>query len=201
MMMFSRIQVTSLWIVILWTTLNLQADCFTIIRTAHLKKLSTTTSSSPISLFSFLKNSNDEDNENNNSFEGFNPFEKKKSMALNPLISSNTSISLRQLRMNELMNTLLQNVSIDDDNNGDDDENSNKSLLISILDKNSELLLEPLVDDNAMMDEDSIYEPGMSRDERFIRYDEVMEQRIQKATKLSVRKILSVMREYVYEQR
>ena len=176
---------------ILFMTINLQqAHSFHIIRTTT-RRIS---SSSIIRLSSFNPKDGQGSGDSSNEFAGFNPFEKKKTQTrLNPLISSNSNISLRQLRMKELMNTLLQNVSLENDND--------KEKLVSILEENSELLLEPLVEENAMVDEDSIYEPGMNQEERFDRYDEVMGQRIEKATNKSVRKILSVMREYVAEQR
>jgi len=137
-----------------------------------------------------------------NSWEGFNPFEKKKTATtLNPLITSNNQISLRQLRMKELMNTLLQKVSLDEIESNGDGENKNDAALYDILDQNSELLLEPLNDADAVMDRESIYDPGMSRDERFDRYDQVMEERIEKASNKSVRRILSTMKDYVSSKR
>ena len=131
-----------------------------------------------------------------NDFKDFNPFEKKNSNTINPLITSNNKISLRQLRMKEVMNTLLQKVSLDED-----EKTANEKILLFILNEHSELILEPLVDDNAVMDEDSIYDPGMTKDERFERYDTVMNQRIDKATNKSVRKILTLMKEFVSSYR
>ena len=37
----------------------------------------------------------------------------------------------------------------------------------------------------------------MTREERYVRYDDVMEQRIEKAVNKSVKRILEVMKEYV----
>ena len=100
--------------------------------------------------------------------------------------------------MKELMNTLLQNVSIygGDDHEKEEEEENNQKLL-SILNENSELILEPLIEDDALMDGDSIYDVGMSKEERFIRYNEVMEQRIEKAVNKSVKKILILMKDFV----
>ncbi len=133
-------------------------------------------------------NSNEANEDEVNPFEGFNPFEKKVVKNLNPLISSNNNISIRQLRMKELMNTLLDNVEIESDN----DEN-----LIAILDNHANLLLEPLIDDDAVIEKDSIYDVGMNKEERFMRYNEVMGERIEKAVNKSVKRVLMVMREYV----
>ena len=145
-----------------------------------------------------LLSSNNSNQQPLNEFEGFNPFEKKQSKTLNPLITSNNNLSLRQLRMKELMNTLLQNVSIygGDDHEKEEEEENNQKLL-SILNENSELILEPLIEDDALMDGDSIYDVGMSKEERFIRYNEVMEQRIEKAVNKSVKKILILMKDFV----
>ncbi len=170
---------------------------------------SRSTWSSSTALYSLIDNQNEGPNEgpndDQNSWEGFNPFEKKKTATtLNPLITSNNQISLRQLRMKELMNTLLQNVSVNSNDGLDGEEHEQeqeKKRLNDILDQNSDLLLEPLNEENAVMDGDSIYEPGMSRDERFDRYDQVMEERIEKALNKSVRRILSTMKEYVSSKR
>ncbi len=96
--------------------------------------------------------------------------------------------------MKDLMNTLLQNVSLVD-------QNENKDKLISILQEHSDLILEPLNDDDCVMDEDSIYDPGMTREERYVRYDDVMEQRIEKAVNKSVKRILEVMKEFVSNEK
>jgi hypothetical protein len=191
--MFVSIRSSVLMLIISFScTIFENVQGFTIVRGTHTKTLAP---SSTMVLWSILDPNNNNDTGEEDSWEGFNPFEKKKTKTpLNPLIGSNNNISLRQLRMKELMNKLLQNVSLEDDND-------NANILGSILDQNRELLLEPLNEDEAVMDEDSIYEPGMSREERFDRYDQVMEQRIEKSMNKSVTRILSVMRDYVSEQR
>ena len=127
-------------------------------------------------------------NDNENKWDDFNPFKRSNENPINSLISSPT-ISLRQMRMKELMNLLLENPLEDDE--------SIKSILL----EHEELLLEPLNEDDAVMDEDSIYNQGMTRDERFERYSEVMAQREYKATNPTVKRILSCMRQFVLDRR
>ena len=87
------------------------------------------------------------------------------------------------------MNDLLQNATEDDE------------VLRQILSKNEELLLEPLEEDDAVMDSDSIYSVGMTREERFRRYEEVMGEREAKAVNRSVLRILTLMKEFVLSHR
>jgi hypothetical protein len=61
--------------------------------------------------------------------------------------------------------------------------------------------MEPLNDDDAVLDEDSIYEPGMTREERFDRYDSAMSTREASAVNVSVKQILSKMRSFVMSRR
>jgi len=85
------------------------------------------------------------------------------------------------------MNELLLNVFENED-----------EVLIRILSKKEELLIEPLEEEDALgMDEDSIYDEGMTRKERFGRYERVMREREEKAVNGSVKRVLGVMREFV----
>jgi len=62
--------------------------------------------------------------------------------------------------------------------------------------------MEPLEEEDAVgMDEDSIYEGGMTRDERFGRYESVMREREGRAVNGSVKRVLGVMREFVMARR
>ena len=63
--------------------------------------------------------------------------------------------------------------------------------------ENEELLLEPLLEDDAVMDEDSIYDLGMNRDQRFERYSQVMLEREETAVNATVKRVLSQMRQFV----
>ena len=136
----------------------------------------------PLCLVDPTQSSNDSgtnDNEKEESWEGFNPFKRKESSTPLPSILASSNISVRKIRMQELTNELFLNVSIDDDV---DARAQNANVLNLILSKNVDLLLEPLEEEDAVgMDEDSIYDPGMTRDERFGRYEFVMREREAKA--------------------
>ena len=61
--------------------------------------------------------------------------------------------------------------------------------------------MEPLVEEDAVMAEDSIYTRGMTREERFERYESEMVEREGKALNVSVGRILGAMREFVMSRR
>lgn len=132
-----------------------------------------------------LANSAD-DQEDSSSWDGFNPFERKETSTRIPSILSSNKISVRQMRMKELMSTLLT---------------SEPEKYDAILLNHEELIMEPLNDDDAVLDEDSIYEPGMTREERFERYDSAMSTREASAVNASVKQILSKMRSFVMSRR
>lgn len=132
-----------------------------------------------------LANSAD-DQEDFSSWDGFNPFERKETSTRIPSILSSNKISVRQMRMKELMSTLLT---------------SEPEKYDAILLNHEELIMEPLNDDDAVLDEDSIYEPGMTREERFERYDSAMFTREASAVNASVKQILSKMRSFVMSRR
>jgi len=135
------------------------------------------TGSSPT--ITFMNNSGNEE------WEGFNPFKRQiQSTVPMPSIPGSSTHSLRKILIQDLMNDLLENTEDD-------------AILEKILSKNVDLLMEPLNADDALMDEDSIYSPEMTREERFKIYDQVMQQREKKAVNSSVKKVLSFMREFV----
>ena len=74
-------------------------------------------------------------------------------------------------------------------------------LMSKILLENEELLMEPLLDDDAMYDVDSIYERGMSLDERFNRYESELLGREAKAVNGNVANLLATMRAFVTSRR
>jgi len=79
--------------------------------------------------------------------------------------------------------------------------NTDETNFESILIENEELIMEPLLDDDAVMDEDSIYDVGMNREERFERYESVMLERERKVVNKNVENILRAMREFVLSRR
>eukprot|EP00979_Chaetoceros_neogracilis_P014596 scaffold4777_cov256-Chaetoceros_neogracile.AAC.11 len=141
--------------------------------------------SSRTRLFSIFDD--EKSNSSDNDFEGFNPFNRKETISAQraPQILSST-ISLRQLRMKDVVSALL---------------NADESKYEQILLANEELIMEPLLDDDAVMDEDSIYDVGMTREERFDRYEKRMLGREEEAFNRNVKKILGTMREFVLSRR
>lgn len=79
--------------------------------------------------------------------------------------------------------------------------NTENDEIPALLMSNEEFLMEPLEDDDAVMDEDSIYDLGMSREERFERYNKVMQEREEKAVNKKVEVILKIMREFVMSRK
>mmetsp|Transcript_8952 Transcript_8952/g.10706 ORF Transcript_8952/g.10706 Transcript_8952/m.10706 type:complete len:90 (+) Transcript_8952:337-606(+) len=62
--------------------------------------------------------------------------------------------------------------------------------------EHEDFLLEPLEDDDAVLDEDSIYTPGMTRDERYETYRKSMEGRLQQARDPTAKKVLIALMEF-----
>jgi len=102
--------------------------------------------------------------------------------------SGNTSrsvISLRKVRMSEISQDLLRVVASDSER------------MDRILKDNAEFLLEPLEDDDAVLDPDSIYSTDMDRSGRYEAYRTSMEERIKNARNRDVRKVLTALRDFV----
>ena len=86
--------------------------------------------------------------------------------------------------MQELMGNLL-NVA------------NNDGAMNDLLEDARELLLEPLEDDDAVLEKDSIYKPGMSREVRYETYKSTMQERIQTARNSTVRVVLQKLSDFV----
>ena len=67
----------------------------------------------------------------------------------------------------------------------------------AILEQNTEFLLEPLEDNQAVLDPDSIYTSGMTRNERYDTYEKSMQERLDSAKKPSVKKVLTALKDFV----
>lgn len=121
------------------------------------------------------------------SLEGgnFNPFERKRQSGVtsNPLISSSIQ-SARRLKMSEITSALLRSVA-------------SLSEMDRILRANKDFLLEQLEDEDAVLDVDSIYTSDMDRGERFRRYGEVMDERIEGAKNGAVVQVLRKLKDFV----
>ena len=121
-------------------------------------------------------------------FSSFNPFDYKKETDNSGMNFSANQISLRKTRMQEIVNELLNVV-------GDSDRTR------SILEENTDFLLDPLDDDQAVLDPDSIYTSTMSRDERYQAYEISMTERLATARNSSVKMGLSSLKDYVLSRR
>ena len=86
----------------------------------------------------------------------------------------------------------MKDLTIEMMSNIDDDEK-----LQELMENAKDFMLEPLENDNAVLDLDSIYEAGMSRAQRYARYRETAEERISKASRSSLKKLLQSMMDYV----
>ena len=120
--------------------------------------------------------------------EWINPFEQSKTMAKNSRdVPSVVNISYREMRMNELVSSLLRCVN-------------DEVAMDKVLKENEELLMEPFLDDyDPRLDPNSIYEEGMSRVEKIKKYTMVMENRMQKAKSDNAKIILNAMKNFVLD--
>lgn len=122
-------------------------------------------------------------------WKGFNPFDPSsmKSAASSTTKTTTVStnqISLRRTQMQEIMSNLLNVV-------GDE------QATVALLQDASDFLLEPLEDDEAVLELDSIYKPNMSREERYQTYRKAMQERIQGARNSDVRSVLQKLSDFV----
>ena len=133
---------------------------------------------------------------------GFNPLNYNAAAGNRPLRAgmpsttatlrnSNNIISLRQTQMQQVMGQLLTAVSPSD--------GSSSSLSVrSVLDEHRDFLLEPLEDDQAVQDHDSIYNHCTTRAERYRAFATTMEERINRTRDASpARQVLTALRDYV----
>jgi hypothetical protein len=129
---------------------------------------------------------NNEDGDNAINWDGFNPLDPSSRSfgGASTSTTSSTRISLRSTQMQGLMNDLLNEV---------DDEQASHA----ILEASKDLLLDPLEDDDAVLEVDSVYKPGMTRAERYRTYRTTMQERIQTARNSTVRIVLQRLSEFV----
>jgi hypothetical protein len=116
---------------------------------------------------------------------GFNPFQYQTRG--NRDISGGTRISLRKTKMQQLVAQLLNASS-----------SSDLEDVHAILVENQDFLLEPLEDDDAVLDDpDSIYKGEMDRSQRYQAYKNAMQERLSTARDPKVSKVLQAMRDFV----
>ena len=160
-------------------------------RTKRLSRLQ----SSPL----FQPEKNDDES---NEFQGFNPFTPGAKMPTKggfgvlsdderkqpPPTTPGGQISPRQMKMKEITTELLMCIS---------DEDAVAELLLS----NEEFLLEQLNNVDAVLEADSVLSPDMTRSQRFQRYEEVMQERIDGARAPAAKKALGALKEFVMNRK
>lgn len=97
---------------------------------------------------------------------------------------STTRISLRQTRMQELTLQLW-------------DYSANAEKMQEVLTANEDFLLEPILDLEAVLEQDSIYVGATTVAERFAAYQVEMKERISKAKTGPAKAVLTAMMEFV----
>ncbi|KAK1733006.1 cyclin family protein [Skeletonema marinoi] len=139
-----------------------------------------------------------DDETSNDDFQGFNPFTPGAKMPTKGgfgILSDNErkqpppstpggQISPRQMKMKEITTELLMCIS---------DDESVSELLLS----HEEFLLDQLNNVDAVLEPDSVLTPDMTRSQRFQRYGEVMQERIDGARAPAAKKALSALKDFV----
>ena len=175
---------------------------------------------------------NPEEGDDNQPYQGYNPFtgkykssasssstpwpsSSKTSRSISDGRSASNIISLRKTRMQELTRELLEAV-IEDSNSStasspssslDNTSTSSGSAAASaaptavrtVLDGYKDFLLEPLEEQDAVLDPDSIYKPNMTRRQRYEAYRQEMDRRLSQARNKQAQAVLTAMKEYVLE--
>jgi hypothetical protein len=117
-------------------------------------------------------------------WKGFNPLEPRTSGSPSRYPNSSTRISLRKTRMQTLTEGLLEC-------------STNPEAMQQLLKEQQDFILEPILDLEAPLDEDSIFLGQLTVEQRFIAYQSEMEERISKAKTGNARMVLKAMMEFV----
>lgn len=143
----------------------------------------------------------DDDNDTSSIPIGFNPFEGNRgemSSYSSLVVGKERSISLRSMRMKQLMDELLRIVQSNEPSNEGIDEDT---AVKNVFKLKSKFILEPLEEENDEVGSDSIYDPNMTREERYDRYNDVISERMNKAKDSAVYEVLQLIRDYVASNR
>jgi len=70
-----------------------------------------------------------------------------------------------------------------------------------LLQSNEDFLLEQLINLDAVLEPDSVLSPDMSREERFERYRQVMDERIENARAPAAKKALGALKDFVWSRK
>jgi hypothetical protein len=116
------------------------------------------------------------------SISSFNPF--ASSLPSKGQAATNNVISLRSTRMKEITNEMLNAYP-------------NRDQMLLILQSHEEFLLEPLEDDLAVQDVDSIYRNCTNRTERYRRFEQSMVDRQRSVRDESVRQVLTMLNDFI----
>ena len=124
----------------------------------------------------------------------FNPFQQAastsssaQSATMGGISTSGTPLSLRTMRMKSITGDLYQ-------------YNKYPAKMEEILVNNADFLVEQLVDEEAVLDVDSVYTADMGLDERREKYAAVMEERVGGARSEEVKRVLVALRDFVLEE-
>ena len=117
-------------------------------------------------------------------WKGFNPLEPRTSGSPSRYPNSSTRISLRKTRMQTLTEGLLEC-------------STNPEAMQQLLKEQQDFILEPILDLEAPLEEDSIFLGQQTVEQRFITYQTEMEERISKAKTGNARMVLKAMMEFV----
>jgi hypothetical protein len=131
-------------------------------------------------------------------WEGFNPLAKTGAGSVSSAggLRVQQLLSMRKIHMQELTQEIMREIiNISNTNNNDNSD----ARILARLENAREFLLEPLESQDSVLDPDSIFDPGMSRSERFARYRTVMTERIGLAKNPSLKKLLQSMMDYVLQ--
>jgi len=143
----------------------------------------------------------DDDNDTSSIPIGFNPFEGNRgemSSYSSLVVGKERSISLRSMRMKQLMDELLRIVQSNEPSNEGIDEDTAVKHVFKL---KSKFILEPLEEENDEVGSDSIYDPNMTREERYDRYNDVISERMNNAKDSAVYEVLQLIRDFVASNR
>lgn len=114
--------------------------------------------------------------------EGFNPFQRRPSQSNSSPLTS-PIINPRKSRMTVITSELMRQSDVE--------------TMQDILQENKDFLLEPLENNDAFLDADSIYASSMTRDERYSAYRNSMQDRLSKSKSPQARMVLTAMMEFI----
>ena len=150
-----------------------------------------------------MTSKDDEDGVNWVRQNNFNPFDYQASSTTRgtSMSSFTQPVSFRKMQMQQVFSELLDaagSYRVDRHvNSKNDDDDDDEDILQSILLENKSVVLQPLEEDEVVLDADSVIRPGMTRSQRYKVYVESLETRIQAAKSRQVKAVLEAIRDFV----